>query len=173
MAAVLLHYMVLQQFVNLQYIRTSIWSDNTPTVAWTKRMADHSQAPTAGWLLCGLAAVQRSVQAGPLTLGSIAGIDNDMANVASRSFDIQCDTAFLAHFTTPAFPSAVTILAPHAQVDLARDLHAGWQAIAAATVDDHLQAKNWDSWMEFCSATRPAPAQLYKAAPTTITHWFC
>ena len=100
MAAVLLHYMVLQQRVDLRYIRTGVWSDNTPTVAWTKRMADHSQAPTAGRLLRGLAAIQRSVQAGPLTIGSIAGKDNDMADIASRSFDIQCDRAFLTHFTS-------------------------------------------------------------------------
>jgi hypothetical protein len=100
MAAVLLHYMVLQQRVDLRYIRTGVWSDNTPTVAWTKRMADHSQAPTAGRLLRGLAAIQRSVQAGPLTIGSIAGKDNDMADIASRSFDITCDRAFLTHFTS-------------------------------------------------------------------------
>jgi hypothetical protein len=99
MAAVLLHYMVLDQQVDLRYVRTGVWSDNTPTVAWTKRMADHSQAPTAGRLLRGLAAFQREAQAGPLTIGSIAGKDNDMADVASRSFDISCDTAFLTHFT--------------------------------------------------------------------------
>jgi hypothetical protein len=99
MAAVLLHYMVLQQEVDLRYIRTGVWSDNTPTVAWTKRMADHSQAPTAGRLLRGLAAVQRSIHSGPLTIGSIAGIDNIMADVASRSFHLTCDTAFLTHFT--------------------------------------------------------------------------
>jgi hypothetical protein len=99
MAAVLLHYMVLTQQVDMRYIRTGVWSDNTPTVAWTTRMADHSQAPTAGRLLRGLAAIQRSVQAGPLTIDSIAGKDNDMADIASRSFDIQCDSAFLTHFS--------------------------------------------------------------------------
>jgi hypothetical protein len=40
MAAVLLHYMVLQQEVDLRFVRTGIWSDNTPTVAWTSRMTD-------------------------------------------------------------------------------------------------------------------------------------
>jgi hypothetical protein len=87
MAAVLLHYLVLQQMVDLRYARTGVWSDNTPTVAWTKRMADHSQAPTAGRLLRGLAAIQRSLHAGPITIGSIAGKQNDMADIASRSFD--------------------------------------------------------------------------------------
>jgi hypothetical protein len=98
MAAVLLHYMVLEQAVDLRYIRAGVWSDNTPTVAWTKRMADRSQAPTAGRLQRGLAAFQRAVQAGPLTIGSIAGKDNDMADVASRSFHIMCDISFLLVF---------------------------------------------------------------------------
>jgi hypothetical protein len=101
MAAVLLHYMVLQQEVDLRYKRTGTWSDSTPMVAWTTRMADRSQGPnTAGRLLHSLAAIQRSLHAGPLTLGSIAGIKNDMADVASRSFDILCNTAFLTFFTS-------------------------------------------------------------------------
>jgi hypothetical protein len=100
MAAVLLHYMVLQQEVDLRYIHTSIWLDTTPTMAWTKHMANHSQAPTMGWLLCGLAAFQCSVQASPLTLGSITGIDNDIADVASHSFNIPCDNSFLTHLNT-------------------------------------------------------------------------
>jgi hypothetical protein len=61
-------------------------------------MANHSQAPTAGQLLRGLAAFQCSVQAGPCTIGSIAGKANDMADIASRSFSITCNTAFLTHF---------------------------------------------------------------------------
>jgi hypothetical protein len=68
-------------------------------------MADKSQSPTAGRLLRGLAAVQRSSQAGPYTVGSIAGVDNKMADVASRSYhpkgpDLTCDRAFLTHFNT-------------------------------------------------------------------------
>jgi hypothetical protein len=98
MMAVLLHYMDLQQEVDLRYIRAGMWSDNTPTMMWTTCMADHSQAPTAGRLLRDLAAVQRSTQAGPLTINSIAGIDNDMADVASRSFHITCPTTFLTFF---------------------------------------------------------------------------
>jgi hypothetical protein len=47
--------------------------------------------------------------------------------------------------------------APYARADLARDIDAGWAAVAAATVDDQLQAKNWDSWLEFCSDARQDP----------------
>jgi hypothetical protein len=102
MAAVLLHYMVLEQAVDLRCIQTGIWSDNTPTVAWTKRMADHSQAPTAG--LRGLAAFQRAVQAGPLTIGSTDGKDNDMADIVSRTFHIPCSTSYPTFFAN-RFPS--------------------------------------------------------------------
>jgi hypothetical protein len=101
MAAVLLHYMLLQQEVDIRFIWTGIWSDNTPTVAWTRHMANRLQAPMAGWLLLCLAAIQTAKQAGPLTIGSIAGIENDMAKVASRNFSktLLCDCAFLTHFT--------------------------------------------------------------------------
>jgi hypothetical protein len=103
MAAVLLHYMVLQQQVELRYVRAGVFSDNTPTVAWSKRMADKSQSLTAGRLLRGLAAMQRATSAGPLTVASIAGKKNDMADVASRSFNsasITPDIPFLTHFNT-------------------------------------------------------------------------
>jgi hypothetical protein len=91
LAAVLLHYMVLQQEVDMRFKRAGVLSDNTPTVAWTKRMADKSQSPTAGRLLRGLAAMQRETQSGPLTVASIAGRDNQMADVAFCSFHIVCD----------------------------------------------------------------------------------
>jgi hypothetical protein len=103
MAAVLLQYMVLNQRVDLRYVRAGVFSDNTPTVAWSKRMADKSQSLTAGRLLRSLAAVQRATSAGPLTVASISGITNDMADVSSRSFNtasLMSDAAFLTHFNT-------------------------------------------------------------------------
>jgi hypothetical protein len=101
MAAVLMHYMILQQQVDLRYVRAGVFSDNTPTVAWSKRMADKSQSYTAGRLLRGLAAMQRATRAGPLTVASIAGKTNDMADIASRSYNtaaIVPDSPFLTHF---------------------------------------------------------------------------
>jgi hypothetical protein len=107
MAAVLMQYMILQQHVDLQYVRAGVFSDNTPTVAWSKRMADKSQYPTAGRLLRGLAAIQRSTRAGPLTVASIAGKTNDMADLASPSYNTAAlvpDSPFLTHFNA-RFPS--------------------------------------------------------------------
>jgi hypothetical protein len=101
MAAVLLQYMVLQQEEDMQFARAGVLSDNTPTVSWSTRMADKSQSHTAGRLLRGLAAIQRASQAGPLTVASIAGVENSMADVASRSFGQNRvpDSCFLSHFT--------------------------------------------------------------------------
>jgi hypothetical protein len=105
MAAVLLHYMVLHQEVDMKFVRAGVLSDNTPTVAWSARMADKSQSPTAGRLLRGLAAIQRASQAGPLTVASIAGVENSMADVASRSFGQNRvpDSCFLNQFSN-TFP---------------------------------------------------------------------
>jgi hypothetical protein len=50
-------------------------------------------------------------------------------------------------------------------VHLACDIHAGWQAIATATVDDGMQAKNWDYWLEFCSKARQDPYLLGYTKP--------
>jgi hypothetical protein len=98
MAAVLLHYMVLQQCTPMKHKRAGTFSDNTPTVAWSTQMADWSQLPTAGRLLRGLAAIQRETQAGPYTMVSVAGKKNQMADMASRSFHLDDDLLFLTHF---------------------------------------------------------------------------
>ncbi len=103
MAAVLLHYMVLQQITPMKHKRAGTFSDNTPTVSWSTRMADRSKSPTAGRLLRGLAAIQRETQAGPYTVASVAGKKNQMADVSSRSFHIVHDSAFLSHFNL-SFP---------------------------------------------------------------------
>jgi hypothetical protein len=73
MAAVLLHYMVLQQLVDMTHKRARTFSDNTPTVSWPTRIADRSKSPTAGCLIRGLAAIQRESQVGPYTVASVAG----------------------------------------------------------------------------------------------------
>jgi hypothetical protein len=97
LAAVLYQNMILRQVAPMQHQRAGIFSDNTPTVAWTKHMADKSQSPTAGRLLRGLTAMQRSSQSGPFTVASVAGKHNKMADIASRSFHLD-DAAFLTLF---------------------------------------------------------------------------
>jgi hypothetical protein len=102
-AAILLQYKILNQRVDLRYIQAGVFSDNMPTVAWSKRMADKFQSLTAGRLLRGLAAMQCATRAGPLTVASISGKTNNMANIASCSFNTASfvpDATFLTHFNT-------------------------------------------------------------------------
>jgi hypothetical protein len=95
--------MVLQQVTTMRHKQAGTFSDNTPTVSWSTRMADRSNGPTAGHLLRGLAAIQRATQAGPYTVASVAGKKNQMADVASRSFHISDDQCFLTFFDA-SFP---------------------------------------------------------------------
>lgn len=97
MAAVILKNLVLHKEVDMKFARYGVLSDNTPTVAWSTHMTDKTQFHTSGILIIGLTDVQRASHAGPLTVASIAGVENSMAGVASRSFGHNHvpDTSFL------------------------------------------------------------------------------
>ena len=58
--------------------------DNSPTVSWIERMASKSIFPTAGRLLRGLAYMLHSRQAGGVITIHVKGVDNVMADLASR-----------------------------------------------------------------------------------------
>jgi hypothetical protein len=116
MAGVVLHYAALQNHLaqhgeSMEHTRAGVFCDNTPAVYWTGRMADRAETATASHLLRGMAVYQRSLQAGPLTVAHLAGVENDMADVASRSFNdpatAHCDTAFLTMFST-RFPQTTS-----------------------------------------------------------------
>jgi hypothetical protein len=159
MAALLLHYMVLQQEVDLRFIRVGVWSDNTPTVAWTTRMADRSQGPTAGRLLCGLAAFQRATQARPLTIGHLAGKQNDMSDVASRSFDpaLLPDPAFLSHFNT-CFPlpqkQSWRLVHPMPEQTLLVTSTLDGKRLPLPQWMTASKRKNWNAWLDLCANSR-------------------
>jgi hypothetical protein len=87
MAGVLLQWLVLEQIAttSLEHKHIGIFSDNTPTVAWATRLHS-SKSKIAGHLLRALAVRQHAHRASPLLTISIAGEENDMADVASRSF---------------------------------------------------------------------------------------
>jgi len=102
LAGLVLHYCALETATNLMHKRVGIYSDNTPTVYWAKRMADRSQSATSGRLLRGLAMRQRSLHSGPSTVAPIAGDKNGMADEASRIFNSPfphlSDSQFLPYF---------------------------------------------------------------------------
>ena len=85
MAGMLLHYLVLEQLAPLRHIHVAAWCDNTPTVSWTNKLSA-SRSPIAGRLTRALAMRIHVNQASPLTSLSIAGVDNTMADTASRTF---------------------------------------------------------------------------------------
>jgi len=84
--------------------------DNSPTVSWIERMASKSIFPTAGRLLRGLAYMLHSRQVGGVITVHVAGVDNVMADLASRPSKAMAkfaptntnlsDTDFISSFNT-------------------------------------------------------------------------
>ena len=58
--------------------------DNTPAVSWVDRMASKSKSPTARCLLRGLAFMLYCAQVGCLTTAHVPGVENVIADIASR-----------------------------------------------------------------------------------------
>jgi len=105
MTGLLLQWLVLEKFTNLEHAHVAIWCDNTPTVAWaTKLLA--TKAVVAARLLRTLALRMIACQASPLTMLHVPSDLNNMADFASRSFSqlvSTCEflTEFQNHFTLP------------------------------------------------------------------------
>ncbi len=92
MAGVLIHWLVLEIIApeSLQYTNVGIFCDNSTTVNWTYKFNSKSSI-IAAHLLRALALRQHVHRTSPLLCWSVAGDDNKMADVASRSF---IDTRF-------------------------------------------------------------------------------
>ena len=85
MAALVMHWLVLEYTVNTKHITVGIGSDNTPTVFWTRKFAAQRSKP-ASRLVRVLALRLKEAEAAPLLVDHIAGDQNTMADVASRAF---------------------------------------------------------------------------------------
>ena len=86
MAGMVLHYLVVEHLVDLRHVHAAAWHDNTPTVSWTNKLSS-SKSSMAGRLTRALAMRIHANQASPhVSSVSIAGIQNLMANVMSRTF---------------------------------------------------------------------------------------
>jgi hypothetical protein len=85
MAGLLLQYLLLEQLVDMKQIHTACWCDNTSAVSWTVRM-NSSKSVIGQQLTRALALRMLSNQSSHLAALSIAGIHNDLADLASRSF---------------------------------------------------------------------------------------
>jgi hypothetical protein len=85
MAAIVLQYLLLEQLVPMAHLHTAVWCDNTSAVAWTTKMSS-SKSSIGQQLTRALAARMISNKSSHMAAISIAGIDNPMADLASRSF---------------------------------------------------------------------------------------
>jgi hypothetical protein len=65
-------------------IQTAIDSDNSAAVGWTARMASRSASPISFRLLKGFAMRQRTTRSAPPAVFHVAGVQNVLADVASR-----------------------------------------------------------------------------------------
>ena len=83
-AEVLAVGIVLDRITNTKHVPLGTLCDNTPTVSWIDKMASKSKSPTAGRLLRGLAFMLYCAHAGRLTTVHVIGVDNVMADIASR-----------------------------------------------------------------------------------------
>ena len=86
LAAVVLQEAVLEACLgpSIAGTQAAIGSDNTPTVAWSTRMASRSGSPIPFRLLRGRAMRQRTNPSAPTAVFHVAGMENILANVASR-----------------------------------------------------------------------------------------
>ena len=105
MAGILLAWLVLEDINagNLQNTHIGMFCDNMSTVTWTNKKST-STSTIAGHLLRALALRQHICRASPLLTVHIAGKQNKMADVASRSFNdvsfTNTDKTFLQTFTS-------------------------------------------------------------------------
>ena len=79
-AEVLAVGIALDRITNTKHVPLGTLCDNTPTVSWIDKMASKSKSPTARRL----AFMLYCAHAGRLTTVHVPGVDNVMANIASR-----------------------------------------------------------------------------------------
>jgi hypothetical protein len=85
MAGIVLQYLLLEQLVDMEHLHLAIWCDNTSAVAWTTKMSS-SKSIIGQQLTRALAARMITNKSSHVAAISIAGTDNTMADLASRSF---------------------------------------------------------------------------------------
>ena len=101
MAAVVLHFSTLESVApTLRHKHVFVYSDNSPSVAWVTKMATKTaKSDAAHRLVRGLALRQRMLESAPVSIAHVAGVDNALADIASRPIpQLDDDAAFLTHF---------------------------------------------------------------------------
>ena len=146
MAGVLMAWLVLEQVAptSLQYTNIGLFCDNTPSVGWAIRLAS-SKSIIAGHLLRALALRQHIHRSSPLLCTSIAGENNIMADIASRSFQLPAFVNSNKSFLN-IFNSMFSLPQPHS-----------WR-------EYHLP-ENWSSRVISCLRGKPLEMALWMKIP--------
>jgi hypothetical protein len=177
MAGVLLQETVLEAAIgpnHMEHALVAIGCDNSPAVAWTQRMATRSASPISFRLLKGLAMRQRLTRSAPPAVFHVAGIENILADVASRPLTgvgshfhlfednprAMCPTEFLTIFNS-------TYLLPQAQpwtsVQPPSDL---WSNVISTLRGQKLPLRQWTTKLD----QRPGTTGPSMPASVTSTH---
>jgi hypothetical protein len=86
MAAVVLQLYVQEPMMpSMHHPSTQIHSNKTPSVAWTKMATKTANLDAAHRLVRGLALRQRMLHSAPVSITHVAGLDNNLADVASQA----------------------------------------------------------------------------------------
>jgi hypothetical protein len=174
MAGVLLQEAVLEATIGPSAMiatQTAIACDNSPAVAWTSRMASRSASPVSYRLLRGLAMRQRLTCSAPPAVFHIAGVQNTMADVASRAVkgvatpfhlldkspSVMCPETFLTHFNS-TYPLPQTL--PWTNVQPPSAL---WSKVILTLRGQRLPLRQWTITLE------PARGKIGPTMPKSIT----
>jgi hypothetical protein len=158
MAGLLLLWLVMEDVCpSVTNAHVALFSDNSPTVHWVQRLAaKHSKIAMA--LLRALALRLHLTKASPLIPLHIAGVDNQMTDIPSRSFGSEqkwhcpTDTDFLTLFNS-LFPLPTQHSWTLYRMSYEGDFHsadAGFFSGRMAETTKNRQ-KYWDCWVAYVS----------------------
>ena len=105
MTAQLVQWLVLELLVNMKHTQAATWCDNSSTVSWSRRLSS-TRSSIGHRLARALAIRQMETESRPLIVAPTPGVDNKMADEASRAAGKHkppqmhsCpDLNFLSHF---------------------------------------------------------------------------
>jgi hypothetical protein len=162
-AEVLAVGVILESAPTIKHAPLGTLCDNTPTVSWVEKMASKSNTPTTGCLLRGLAFKFHCHHAGRLVTVHVPGMDNVMADIASRPTKAQklfhspttlSDSAFCSAFDI-AFPLPddqqwTLVTSPHwMKFNVFETLRGKRLALSLWTGAEH--GTYWKAWTEHCA----------------------
>jgi hypothetical protein len=87
MAGVVAQNIVLERIVPMRHRHSTIYTNNSSSKSWSTKLVTRSESSIAGRLIRALAVRRRTAQAAFPVVEHWPGIDNVLADIASRSFD--------------------------------------------------------------------------------------